>query len=250
MKNGCPAEARSTGLCLPLCGLEVPVIVQRSRKRGRNLAIGVRHHQGIVVRVPYGFPLERLPAVLAEHRPWLERQVAGMVEAGGHPAPRRIQEGDPFSYLGERFCLRLEAGAKDRVRLEQETLAVRMCARSDDGDISRLPNLLEQWYRARAREAINERLPRHAARMGLAPPPFRITGARGRWGSCGRNSLNFSWRLVMASPELIDYVVVHELCHLKQRDHSPAFWRLVEEFIPDWRQRRAALRQVGGYCLP
>mgnify|MGYP000174709420 CR=1 FL=1 len=80
--------------------------------------------------------------------------------------------------------------------------------------------------------------------MGLVPAGIKITSARTRFGSCsGKNSICFSWRLMLYPPEAIDYVIVHELAHIRHHDHSPAFYREVEAYLPDWRARRALLRR-------
>ena len=83
----------------------------------------------------------------------------------------------------------------------------------------------------------------YAALMGLTPAGIRITGAQKRFGSCsGQNRLCFSWRLMLYPPAAIDYVVVHELAHIRHHNHSPAFYALVEQYLPDYRQRQALLR--------
>ena len=99
-----------------------------------------------------------------------------------------------------------------------------------------------ELYRRAAIEAIGPLIELHAARMGLVPPPFRVKHLRRRWGSCSRlGRLNFNLRLAMAPPGELEYIVVHELCHLVRLDHSPAFWRTVERQMPDYAVRRAAL---------
>ena len=101
----------------------------------------------------------------------------------------------------------------------------------------------EARLRALAREALPRRVVHFAALMGVEPAGVRITSARTRFGSCsGRNSLCFSWRLMAYPPEAVDYVVVHELAHITVKNHSPAFYRVVERYLPDWRQRRELLK--------
>lgn len=98
-------------------------------------------------------------------------------------------------------------------------------------------------YIRRAREELPERVARYAARMGVRPAGITITGARKRFGSCsGKNRLCFSWRLMQYPEEAIDYVVVHELAHIRHKNHGPDFYAFVEEILPDWRERRALLR--------
>ena len=96
----------------------------------------------------------------------------------------------------------------------------------------------------RAREQLPEKAARYGALMGLTPAGITITGAEHRFGSCsGKNRICFSWRLMGYPEEAIDYVVVHELAHIRHKDHSKAFYSLVEQYLPDWRERRALLRE-------
>ena len=112
---------------------------------------------------------------------------------------------------------------------------------------------LEAALRARAKEILPLRVTYYAKLMGVTPAQVKITGAKTRWGSCSaRGNLNFSWRLMLAGEDEIDYVVVHELAHLREMNHSPRFWAVVEAAMPDYKQRRLRLKQLqaalaGGY---
>lgn len=113
------------------------------------------------------------------------------------------------------------------------------------GEEAELWEQAERLYRSIAREQLERRVADYANRMGVHPTGLRITGAKGRWGSCsGKNSLNFSWRLILAPEHCVDYVVVHELCHILHHDHSTAFWQEVENWFPDWQQCREQLGQL------
>jgi predicted metal-dependent hydrolase len=110
--------------------------------------------------------------------------------------------------------------------------------------------VLERRYRREARRLLGERVASWAQAMDVAPQRLAIRDTRSRWGSCSsRGSLSFSWRLVMAPAEVADYVVVHELCHLRRADHSPAFWALVREALPEWKRPHAWLRRHGHELL-
>ncbi len=103
----------------------------------------------------------------------------------------------------------------------------------------------EAALRRQAQQVIPERVAYYAARMGLTPAGVRITGARTRFGSCSsQNRLCFSWRLMQYPPQAVDYVVVHELAHIRHHDHSPEFYALVARYMPDYRQRQALLRTL------
>ena len=113
------------------------------------------------------------------------------------------------------------------------------------GEEAELWEQAERLYRSIAREQLERRVADYANRMGVHPTGLRITGAKGRWGSCsGKNSLNFSWRLILAPEHCVDYVVVHELCHILHHDLSTAFWQEVENWFPDWQQCREQLGQL------
>lgn len=101
----------------------------------------------------------------------------------------------------------------------------------------------EQCLRRQAAQVLPERVAYYSTLMGLKPTGVRITSARKRFGSCsGKNSLCFSWRLMLYPAAAVDYVVVHELAHIRHHDHSPSFYRLIEQYMPDYRQRQAMLK--------
>jgi predicted metal-dependent hydrolase len=96
-----------------------------------------------------------------------------------------------------------------------------------------------------AKQDIPEKVQKYAAQVGVEPVGIKINGAKSRWGSCSaKKSLNFSWRLMMADDEVIDYVVVHELAHIKEMNHSPAFWAIVSSVLPDYKQRQTKLKAL------
>lgn len=118
------------------------------------------------------------------------------------------------------------------------------------GAWSEVPTRVRDWYQAQAAEILPARLAMQAARLKMAAPPLRLSTARTRWGSLsaqGRMGLN--WRLVLLSADLIDYVICHELAHLRQPNHSPAFWREVEALYPDYRAARLRLRREGAAAM-
>jgi predicted metal-dependent hydrolase len=101
------------------------------------------------------------------------------------------------------------------------------------------------FYKREARSKIKELVSKYAQKMYVIPTRISITGARTRWGSCSsKGSVNFSWYLIMGSEEEIEYVVVHELAHLKEMNHSAKFWSIVSEFVPDYKEKRRALRNL------
>ncbi len=132
------------------------------------------------------------------------------------------------------------------VRREAEGLVVavsRRCALSPE-------EVLEEWLQAQARADLTLRVALRGREMGQVPRRLSVRGQKTRWGCCtGRGTVTFNWRLVMAPPEVLDYVVVHELAHLTEPHHRPPFWLRVEAFCPEWRRWRQWLRDFGSRLL-
>ncbi|MBS4026276.1 MAG: M48 family metallopeptidase [Clostridia bacterium] len=106
------------------------------------------------------------------------------------------------------------------------------------------------WYRQQANEAIMLRVRYYSEKVGVAYNTVRIKDQKTRWGSCSaKKNLNFNWRLIMAPPEVLDYVVVHELCHLIHLNHSPAFWQLVKNQLPDYSRHKRWLKDQGATLM-
>jgi predicted metal-dependent hydrolase len=105
--------------------------------------------------------------------------------------------------------------------------------------------VLEKALREKARLVFTERLARYAPQLGVAMPPLRLSAARTRWGSCSHHGgIALNWRLILMPLPVVDYVVSHELAHLREMNHSPRFWSVVEQLCPDWRARRLELREL------
>lgn len=125
-----------------------------------------------------------------------------------------------------------------------KTVQNRMKEREENRETIVLSRQEERIWREKARSDLAARCARFSRSMGVSFQGIRINGAKTRWGSCSsRGFLNFTWRLMFLPEELIDYIVVHELSHRREMNHSPRFWRVVEETLPDYRQRRQALRE-------
>ncbi|HML38976.1 MAG TPA: SprT family zinc-dependent metalloprotease [Bacillota bacterium] len=135
----------------------------------------------------------------------------------------------------------------DFVRKKQdwiENTQAKQAARQEAQRIIRLTPKEELQYRKQAKECLQQKCGQFALLMGLCPGEVRINGAKTRWGSCNRKGdINFTYRLLFAPEKLIDYVVVHELAHLKEMNHSDRFWAIVEAALPDYRERRKRLRE-------
>jgi hypothetical protein len=147
--------------------------------------------------------------------------------------------GEQFLYLGEPYTLEVVDEQVNPLVLKDKFY---LAAKSQNN----AQHVFTNWYRKHASLVIKPRVAQRAQQNGFAYTRIRITSARTRWGSCGPNgSLNFTWRLVMAPKEVIDYVVVHEMVHLQVRNHSKAFWSKVKILIPEYLRYRTWLKDNG-----
>jgi predicted metal-dependent hydrolase len=207
------------------------------RSKRKSIALIVEADGRLVVCAPMRATRRQIEAMIAQHEGWIKtRQEAAKAAA---PAIRRYASGEEFWYLGRLYGLEL-------VEQADEALELREKFRLRRAEAARGEAVFTAWYRRQARQVLCERAMALAERHGLRYEELKITSAQRRWGSCSsRGSLCFSWRLAMAPLEVIDYVVVHELAHLKVRSHAKKFWDLVGEMAPDYRERRAWLKNNG-----
>lgn len=139
----------------------------------------------------------------------------------------------------ERFLLEKENWIRQKVKLQKENAMKRQEKRE-------MPEAEKKYYRNLAREVLGARTGYYARKMGVTYGRISIREQKTRWGSCSSaGNLNFNWKLVLMPPELLDYVVVHELAHRKEMNHSPRFWAIVERELPDYCNRREKLKILG-----
>lgn len=209
------------------------------RSKRKTIAVEITREGGILVRAPLRASRREVAAFVGAHSDWIARKLSQARERKAQSAPRQFREGETFLFLGEPHRLRFTGDGDYLRRRDGEFLLGSELS-------SRAASLFRTWYRARAREILEDRLGRFAHWMGVGVKGVRITDAKERWGSCNvSGGLNFAWRLVMAPPEVIDYVIVHELAHLVEMNHSRRFWERVGSVLPDYAVRRKWLRENG-----
>lgn len=225
-------------------------------KRGRRRTIGFQvGPRGLEVRAPRWVALREVDVALREKTAWILRKLHEMREHGQRQQLARIDwaDGSNFPYLGEPLLLVLDPrhefeGAGGVRRLDESTLpglprATLHIALPHSASAQQIGDAVQAWLMRSAREHFRQRLAHFAPQLGVAWRRLSLSSASTRWGSAGADgSIRLNWRLIHFRPEVIDYVVAHELSHLKVMDHSPRFWRTVETLVPDFAQLRAELR--------
>lgn len=204
----------------------------RRSARARRVRVTVDPHGRVEVVLPRRVPQRAATEAVVELRPWIDRRLAEAAAVRERLAARA----GTVPYLGQTLHLAPQEG-RTRVHRHGEVLYV------PAGDAR---PALERWYRRAARAEVVPRLDAAVAALGTAYTRLTIRDQRTRWGSCSaQGAIAINWRLLLASPEVLDYVVWHEACHLLVHDHSPAFWALVRAKTGDQEQARRWLRANG-----
>ncbi len=210
----------------------------------KRLRITVRPDLSVVADAPSRFSEEEAREAVRSKARWILRQLASFEEFHPLPTPHKFVSGETFVYLGRQYRLKVETGLPAPAKLRGRFLHV---AVPDKTDAKAVQRALDAWYRARAGDVFHRYLAtcmEVARRHGSPEPTLTIRDMRTRWGSCtaaGRITLNL--KLILAPVHCIEYVIMHELCHLAHHDHSPCFYRLLTRCMPDWGRRRQTLRE-------
>ena len=172
---------------------------------------------------------------IQEKRHWIFRSYHSLRRRREKSFEIKFEDGSPILFLGEWYTLRIEVDSDLRARVE--LLDNEMLVKASGNSF--VKSVLKRFYRAKAREVISDVVACYANKLNLSYKRISIRDQKTRWGSCSSaGNLNFSYRLVMMPLKVIDYVVVHELCHLKEMNHSKRFWVLVSKVLPDYKERK------------
>ncbi|MGB8708108.1 MAG: SprT family zinc-dependent metalloprotease [Dehalococcoidia bacterium] len=209
--------------------------------KARRVRLEVRQQTGLTVIVPRSYPISQLYGLLKSKERWISRNLARFNQLELLSAPKELRNGDSIPYLGRELELvQQESHHGDSIALMGNKLALR----PDLFNNGLLELALEQWYRSEAYKLITERADKLGSEMGISYKRIVIRGQKTRWGSCShKKNISFNWKLIMAPEPVIDYVIIHELIHLKEMNHSKRFWELVAQYCPDWRQHKKWLKQ-------
>jgi predicted metal-dependent hydrolase len=223
-----------------------PVHFRRSQ-RALRLRLLIDPEGKVTLVAPWFSSDSKIRIFLDKHETWIKHHVS-RIEAKKVVRPvLRYRSGDTVYYFGEALTLEFRPSYHKRpfLRLEGNKMIISL-HRSiglNEG-VATAKKTVRDFYRKKAEEAIRDRLDHFNQHYGFTFRRVAFKDLKSRWGSCSRaGNLNFNWRLVMAPIEVIDSVVVHELCHLKEMNHSHQFWALVEQTIPDYKQYRKWLSE-------
>ncbi|HKI97018.1 MAG TPA: SprT family zinc-dependent metalloprotease [bacterium] len=230
----------------------LPYRLQRSPRR-RTVAVCVDPERGVIVYAPLRMAQRRVDGFLREKQHWILAKTSELERQQRGREPLECAPGNLLPFQGAWYPLAVESnGRRCELSLQGGVLWLGLPARTLqrlEAEGLRGTALREHvvaGYREAARRVLEERMAHYAACLAVRPAALRVKDQQRRWGSASaKGGLNFNWRLVLAPPPVLDYVVVHELCHLVELNHSPRFWAQVAAVLPDYRERQAWLREHG-----
>lgn len=217
----------------------LPYQVVRSKRR-KTAQIRVQAEK-IEVRIPCWVTDKWVEKWVSERSEWIYKKWNEVCDAS-NLFNIQIKKGALIPLLGKSYQLTWKTEAKSSVNFNEKLIQVTLSGKSGKPEEEQVKQKLEAWYKQKAVVHFQHRLEYWQKQMGLYCNSMKIKGYKRRWGCCsGAGEISFNWKLIFANAELIDYVVIHEIAHLQQMNHSKAFWLLVEKYCVDWKLHRKEL---------
>ena len=221
--------------------------------KARKVLIKVHPDQRVVATVPYDATEQSIQKAMAKRARWIWKNIQDFARQHEYVLPKQYISGETQFYLGKRYVLKviIDDELTPGVKLSRGKLNVTL-TKKPENQIKVIKGMIDSWYQYRAKVIFQERLhamlPRATWEKGI--PSFRIMGMKKQWGSCSKQGrLILNPHLVKAPKECIDYVILHELCHIAEHNHSEKFWRLLTQVMPNWREVKAKLDDMAELYL-
>lgn len=218
-------------------------------KKRKTMEIAVEPPNNITVTAPIGTTEDEILKKVESKGSWLIQKIYSFKHMNYIPIERDFVNGESFMYLGRNYSLQIELNSESGLRGKKPEVKLyrgKFIVKANNKNEEDIKKAMEQWYRNRAKEVIETRVKYYQRFFNIEPMDIRIKEQKKRWGSCtSKNELLFNWRCIMAKSNALDYIVVHEMCHMYHKDHSKEFWELVASVLPDYELRKEWLRNYG-----
>ena len=234
---------------------ELPYTLQRSSKRRRTIAFSVKPETGLFIIAPMKTKTSMIEEMVNRRAGWIVKRIEDIKKHAPHAKPHDFISGETVLFLGEAY--RLEVARDDQAPmgcvLGEGMLTVNILGDWLSEDTLRQEVRFEvmSWYKKQAKQKLLARTAFWQEATDIRCRRVMLSSPDRRWGSCSfENDIRLNWRIIMADPDLIDYLIVHELCHVVHKNHSARFWKLVGSILPDYAERRRQLRRSeAGYRI-
>lgn len=219
-------------------------------KEKKDVSLSVCLTEGVKLVAPEGIDSGKLETILHKKAPWISKKKYEFDEVAATPPPKEFVSGEKFAYLGRHYRLKVHKNEELKtpsLTFKQGRFISVIPSNLPDPDKRReLGQLFKEWYIMQGYRKVEERLKIYCPKMQLEPSKVVFKEQKKRWGTCTKEgAIYLNWRIMMAPMSVIDYVIVHELAHLKHKDHSIEYWRFVRSILPDYQLRKEWLRKNG-----
>jgi predicted metal-dependent hydrolase len=228
---------------MKMCAQDIEFTLIRSDRKTADIVI--ERSGDVFVRAPSDVADDKVREVVASRAMWVHRSLAEWEELNSSRRHRPLVQGQGFAYLGRSYRLKFVTDSEVPLRLKNGRweLCEQFLAEQDEAAVRKA---FRDYYTMQGQRIFAERVRHFSPLVGVSPGEIAIKELGYHWASCGTaGALNFHWKTLMAPQTVIDYIVVHELCHLRYRDHSDAFWNEVDKVLPRYRERKEWLRANG-----
>ncbi|MEM8610801.1 MAG: SprT family zinc-dependent metalloprotease [Cyanobacteria bacterium P01_H01_bin.105] len=207
--------------------------------------IVIERDGSVTVRPPIEYTPEQIDAVVESKRLWIYRNLSEWKDLHASAVIREWVSGETFLYLGRNYRLSLVSNQDCPLKLKDGCFCLDRAVIEQGGDTA-AKQAFAAYLTEKGQQRFRERVDYFAPKVGVQATGTKVKDMGYRWASCGTSGcLNFHWKCMMAPPKIIDYIVVHELCHLHHRNHSDSFWNEVDKVMPDYHERKEWLRKKG-----
>jgi len=213
-------------------------VIKTDRKKSASIQL---EGNLVKVRVPKSLSDNRINDLIKKRTPWIQ---AKLKEYSARPVtiPKKYHNGGTFPYLGKNYTLKVHDGDVSSIKMKSGYFNITI-SQSEKNKNDKIKDLLIDWYQSHAKKYLKEKTYQLSELIGAIPTSVSVKSYKSRWGSCSSTGvIDYNWRIILAPNHIIDYVVIHELCHLLEHNHSPKYWQIVEKHSPNWRDSKEWLK--------
>ncbi len=220
--------------------MNIEYVIKRSKRRKRTVALKIDDNGNVIIMVPYRMSSTEIHKFVQSKEKWIQKHITNILEKKKKIKSKKFQSGEYFLYLGKRYKLIVHNNVDFKLHLTGENFIL-----SSDYAL-KAKDLFINWYKEAAYLYISEKALYFADILKVKFKNIKIISARSRWGSCSAdNRLHFNYKIIMAPGDVVDYVVLHEVAHIIEKNHSKRFWNIVGKIMPDYKIKRKWLRENG-----
>jgi hypothetical protein len=207
------------------------------RSNRRTIEIRLTQEKEVVVRAPFNMSEDLIERFVWKKQDWIRKKFANYGFGESQYKKKEFKEGEEFPYLGKMYKLKIPGRVQEGIELKDELLL-------DSRYADYIPRALKVFYKFKAKKYLEKRVELLSRQTGLVYKSIKITSGKRRLGTCSRdNRLTFTYLLVMMPEEISDYIIYHELSHISEKNHSAQYWKVVKQFVPDYKQKKKWLKE-------